>query len=97
MPMAMSSFFTPPLFRPPQDHCSKVIQGILAMEEGRTMVKQVRRFLSSLSSLFLDKADQRNLTALGHAVTWGQVSWAEGAIMFVKSLDCTNVSSDSLT
>ena len=67
------------------------------MEEGRTMVKQVRRFLSSLSSLFLDKADQRNLTALGHAVTWGQVSWAEGAIMFVKSLDCTNVCSDSLT
>ena len=55
------------------------------MEEGRTMVKQVRRFLSSLSSLFLDKADQRNLTALGHAVTWGQVSWAEGAIMFDKS------------
>jgi len=36
----------------------EVIQGILAMEEGRTMVKQ---------------ADQRNLTALGHAVTWGQV------------------------
>ena len=49
------------------------------------MVKQVRRFLSSLSSLFLDKADQRNLTALGHAVTWGQVSWAESAIMFDKS------------
>ena len=42
-------------------------------------------FLSSLFSLFLDKADQRNLTALGHAVTWGQVSWAEGAIMFDKS------------
>ena len=49
------------------------------------MVKQVRRFLSSLSSLFLDKADQRNLTALGHAVTWGQVSWAKGAFMFDKS------------
>ena len=61
------------------------------------MVKQVRRFLFSLFSLFLDKADQRNLTALGHAVTWGQVSWAEGAIMFDKSLDCTDVSSDSLT
>ena len=42
-------------------------------------------FLSSLFSLFLDKADQRNLTALGHAVTWGQVSWGEGAVMFDKS------------
>ena len=92
----------------------KVIQGILAMDEGKAMLKQVgdqtdvdrerlkrtstkKKFnfrimdiiiniafaifniyiitTTTIITIIHDQADQRNLTALGHAVTWGQVRW----------------------
>jgi len=52
----------------------EVIQGILAMDEGKAMLKQ---------------ADQRNLTALGHAVTWGQVHAAASLVDAGASVNST--------
>jgi len=52
----------------------EVIQGILAMDDGKEMLKQ---------------ADQRNLTALGHAVTWGQVHAAASLVDAGSSVNST--------